>query len=219
MNELLFGIHLLSLLGMMTLISVFRVQLLEAVFIFCCVAANVFVLKQINLFGLQVTAADVYSVGAMLSVNLLQEFSPKSSINNLIQMGFIVMLLFAVNSWFHLLYVPGLHDYSQEAYQMLFHHTPRLVIVSMVCFLFSTWVEASLFKRLSATSLPFYCRAMVSMMVGQTLDTGLFTVLALYNILDSLLTIFFFSLSIKFLTIAASTPALSLMKRLRIRYV
>jgi queuosine precursor transporter len=219
MNELIFAFHLASLLTIVSFIAIFRLPLLEAVFIFCCVAANVFVLKQIHLFGLEVTAADVYSVGAMLSINLLQEFHPRFSVNKLIEMTFIVLCLLAINSLFHLNYLPSLHDSSQTSYQFIFFNTPRFVLASLGCFIVSTLTEAYLFNKLKMTSLPLWMRALLAMIVGQTLDTGLFTLTALYNVLDSLFSIFIFSLTIKFLTIIASVPTLSLTKKLRANYV
>ena len=42
-----------------------------------CILANLFVLKQISLFGYHPTASDAFSVGAILGLNLLQEYYGK----------------------------------------------------------------------------------------------------------------------------------------------
>jgi uncharacterized PurR-regulated membrane protein YhhQ (DUF165 family) len=39
--------------------------------------ANLFVLKQITLFGLNVTASDGFAIGSLLGINLLQEYFSK----------------------------------------------------------------------------------------------------------------------------------------------
>ena len=86
-------------------------KLLESVFIFCCIAANLFVLKQVELFGLEAAIAD--SVAAML-LNILQ-YDPNFTARKLIETGFIILSLIAINSIIHLNYLPSAHDFSQGA--------------------------------------------------------------------------------------------------------
>ena len=79
MNELLFFIHVFLVvsfvmgalrLGKAALIALSAVQ---------AVLANLFVVKQIDLFGFSITCSDVFAVGGILSINLIQEFFGKEA--------------------------------------------------------------------------------------------------------------------------------------------
>ena len=74
MNELVFFTSILA-------VSTFSLGVLslgkEALVAFICLQgllSNLFVTKQIMLFGLDVTSSDIFAVGTILSLNLLQEY-------------------------------------------------------------------------------------------------------------------------------------------------
>jgi uncharacterized integral membrane protein (TIGR00697 family) len=56
------------------------------------VIANLFVLKQTVLFGLHVTCSDVYVIGSMLSLNLLQEHYGQREGQRAIWITFLAMV-------------------------------------------------------------------------------------------------------------------------------
>ena len=77
MNELIFFAHvLISVALMLGALRFGRVVLVAAI---CLqeVLANLFVLKQVTLFGLEVTCSDAYAIGSIIGLNLLQEFYGK----------------------------------------------------------------------------------------------------------------------------------------------
>ncbi len=79
MNESLFLLHLVLVAGF-SLVSLrmgaFALTTLIALF---ATFANLFVVKQMTLFGMQVTCSDVFAVGSLLAINLLQEFYGKKA--------------------------------------------------------------------------------------------------------------------------------------------
>ena len=106
LNELIFLLHIISVtilglialrLGKSALISIIALQ---------CVVANLFVTKQIALFGFNVTGTDVFIIGAELSLNLLQEFYGTDSAKKAIKISFLMLLSFLVYSIFQLWYIP-----------------------------------------------------------------------------------------------------------------
>lgn len=56
--------------------------------------ANLFVLKQIDLFGFNATASDVFAVGSLLGLNLLQEKFGREAAQRAIWVSFSALILF-----------------------------------------------------------------------------------------------------------------------------
>src|SRR5438105_2686546 len=64
--------------------------------------ANLFVLKQISLFGFNATACDVFAIGGLLGLNLLQEKFGRQATQQAIYISFSALVFFAVMSYIHL---------------------------------------------------------------------------------------------------------------------
>src|SRR3990167_7612123 len=110
MNESIFFIHIFLVVGSIlfslkkgpfSLISLIAIQ---------AVLANLFVVKQMKLFGFEVTCSDVFAVGSLLSLNLLQEFFGREMGKKAVSISFFAMLFFAVMSQIHLYYLPSDQD-------------------------------------------------------------------------------------------------------------
>ncbi len=102
-NEILFLLQNLSICFSLIIAFFIGKKTIIATISLFFVIANLFVVKQITLFGLEVTAADSYIVGAVLGFNLLQENWGKKSARNMIFIGFFVSIVFLIMSRFHLL--------------------------------------------------------------------------------------------------------------------
>ena len=84
---------------------------------FICVQVllvNLFVLKQINLFGYTATASDALAVGITLSLNILQEYYSKKTALLAIWISFYCAVFYALFSLFHLAYTPALSDFIER---------------------------------------------------------------------------------------------------------
>lgn len=162
------------------------------------VLANLFVLKQIELFGLYVTASDSFIIGSMIGLALYQEYFGKQASKALTLVTFGSLFFVTALSWLHLQLSPSVHDLSQPHYQFIFAQTPRLAISSLVSYFLASRADIALFQYLkSSTSWKFHNRALVTTLVSQAIDTIVFSFLALYGILDNLLHIILFSFIIK----------------------
>ena len=116
MNELIFLFHLLCI-GITTLIML-KIGI-EALCAFLCVQAilaNLFVIKQISLFGLNATASDVYIVGSVLTLNLIQEYYGKEKARMAIWISFGLLVFYTIVSQIHIGYIPSQTDFAQEWY-------------------------------------------------------------------------------------------------------
>src|SRR5882724_1397465 len=78
-----------------------------------CILANLFVIKQITLFGLTATCADAFTIGATLGLNLLQEYFGKEAAKKAIWINFALLIFYLIASQIHLLYVPAYCDTTQ----------------------------------------------------------------------------------------------------------
>jgi hypothetical protein len=215
MNEILFFAHVFLVAVSSLLALRYGKSGLIALIALEAVLANVFVVKQVVLFGLHVTCSDVFIVGSLLSLNLLQEFYGKEEAQKGTKVSFFAMFFFLAMSKVHLLYAPSLFDSTQNSFLTIFSSTPRLIVASMVVFFIAQFVDVRLFgflkKRWSHWSLGV--RMGISLVVSQTLDTVLFSFLGLYGAVASVENIIVMSLLIKAVAIACSVPFVSLSRR------
>jgi uncharacterized integral membrane protein (TIGR00697 family) len=179
------------------------------------VFANIFVVKQIDLFGLPVTCSDVYIVGSLLGLNLLQEFFSKEAAKRALRISFFSALFFIAMVEMHLLYTPNGADTTQFAFQRIFSSTPRIVFASVAVFFLVQQIDMRIFgwlqKKANGRHLPL--RIGLSLFLSQTIDTILFSYAGLYGLVASVIAVIVVSLPIKFLSIVCSAPFTSLCRK------
>jgi len=175
------------------------------------VLANLFVVKQITLFGFEVTAADVYVVGAVLGFNLLQEYFGKKIARKTIWISFFVSLVCVVMSQLHLGYIPNAYDATQGAFTQILGVLPRLLIASFATHIivqyFRLFFYGLLKKRYGSRHL--VSRHFVVTTIEQIIDTGLFGFIGLYGVVHALTDVFVVSFCIKLVAIACTAPWLA----------
>ena len=224
-NELIFILHTLFIgltalgalaLGRSALVAFVSIQ---------CILANLFVLKQTTLFGLNATCADAFTIGATIGLNLLQEYFGKSIARTTIAINFFFLVFYAVISQIHLWYTPSSFDTMQEHFSPLLGFMPRIVIASFTVYLIAQIVDYLLYGWLKkqsrlhlsrpsglasstgqGTSRFLVLRNYASISVSQLIDTVLFSFLGLYGIVDNIGEIILISYSIKLVAIALATP-------------
>jgi len=215
MNEWLFSIHLVSLLSFMML-CLFLGK--EALFLFVGISAllaNLFVVKQITLFSLTVTASDVFVIGAILATNLIQEYYGKEEAKKALYFSLLFLGVFLVLSKVHLGYIPAAEDQTHHSFVQIFSLTPRLVLSSIAVFFLVQRIDVLFFGFLQKVF--FYrflaLRVFFSLAVSQVLDTILFSYFALYGYVAAFSHVVGMSLLVKLLIISLSSGFLSLIKR------
>lgn len=169
--------------------------------------ANLFVLKQINLFQMEVTASDAYAIGSLLGLNFIQEYYGKEEANRTTWICFFFMIFFVIASQLHMLFEPSQHDLSHSSFQTILSLSPRLLFASMSVFFFVQRIDILFFNFLKRI-LPhssFAIRVGIALIVSQLLDTVLFSFVGLYGIVASITDIIIVSFIIKLCVICFFT--------------
>ncbi len=214
-NELLFFFHLILIfaftigalrLGKEALIAWIALQ---------SVLANLFVLKQTTLFSLQATCSDVFILGVMLGLNLLQEYFGIFYARRAMFLAFSAMMSFVVLAKMHLFYQAHPSDWSQSSYDMILSHSPRVLLASLATFFLVQQFDIRFYGwlRRKFHGLHLTWRTTISIILAQGIDTVLFTVLGLSGVVDNLLSIILMSFIVKVIIAICSAPFTLLSKK------
>jgi uncharacterized integral membrane protein (TIGR00697 family) len=207
MNELIFILHILLVIALSLGALRMGKQALSTLAALMAVLANLFVLKQMKLFGWNVTCSDVFAVGITLNLNLLQEYFGKESARQTIWICFFSMLFFGLMSQIQLLYIPSLDDTAHVHYFSLLSPAPRLLLASLASFFLVQQVDLKFFGFLKRKfpKWDWSTRNLIALFNSQLLDTLLFSVLGLYRIVSSILDIIILSFAIKMIIVLSMT--------------
>lgn len=214
-NELLFFLQAI-LVGIAVLIALrLKKEGLITYIALAGVLANLFVAKQITLFGLTVTASDAYMIGASLSLNALQEFYGRSATRLAIWIAFFCQILFVIMSMIHCAYIPSPADISQTHYCAILHNLPRLVAASLFAYNAAEWTNYGMFIALKKAlgDRWFALRSFTCTATAQLIDTVLFSFLGLHGIVASIWDIMLMSFAIKITIILVAIPFMALAKK------
>ncbi|MDR3646548.1 MAG: queuosine precursor transporter [Candidatus Babeliales bacterium] len=203
MNEIIFLFHSIVIglfaiaalkLGKTVLVSLLCLQV---------ILSNLFVSKQIIIWGLNATSSDVFSIGAGLCLNLIQEYYGKVIAKRAIWISFFCLSFYLLMTQIHLVYSPSEFDTTQNIYTTLFGLMPRLVVSSLVSYLISQNLDAYLYGyfRDKFSGKYFFIRNYGALLISQMVDTACFTILGLYGVLHNPFEIFIVSYCIKVVSI------------------
>jgi len=216
MNELIFLFHLICISATTLIMLKFGIEALCSFLCVQAILANLFVIKQISLFGFNATASDVYIVGSVLTLNLIQEYYGKEKARMTIWISFGLLIFYTVVSQIHIAYIPSPTDFAQEWYTALLSYMPRITTASIFVYLivqhFDTYFYAILKRVFKGNYLVL--RNMISITVSQAFDTVLFSILGLYGIIDNITHVMIVSFSIKMVTMLLLMPALVMIKKI-----
>lgn len=215
MNELVFFSHLvIVILGVLVSLKLGRETLLASVAV-QAILANLFVLKQISLFGLYVTSCEVYTVGCLLAINLLQEYFPTRDMRPALFTYFGGLIFFVVMTQFHLHYAPAGLSTINLAYEEILSSSPRIffasITASALCMSLDIWLFAFLKKRFAKA--PFALRLGSAALIVQLIDTCLFTYLGLWGLVSHISHIICVSYLIKVITILIMSSLVALSQK------
>lgn len=216
MNELIFLAHIIFI-GITCLVTL-RMGA-EALVAFLCVQpiiANLFVLKQITLFGFTATAADVYIVGSVITLNLIQEYFGKPLARKAIWVSFGMLLFYTIATQFQIWYAPSPVDMAHGYFYQLLQFMPRLTVASMITYLVVQHIDSFTYGFFYAITGGKYLllRNYGTIAISQLLDTLLFSFLGLYGILADLPQVMLVSFVIKMGVMVAASPFILLTKKI-----
>ena len=219
MNEFLFFSHILLVLIFLGAAVRLGQASLTVYVALSGILANLFVVKQITLFSLHVTCSDVFAVGGILGLNLLQELYGKAAAQKATYAALFSLLLFVSMSQIHLIYVPSLFDQTQGAFIAILGHSLRIVAASVSVYYIVQRFDILFFGYLKQRMQNLSVRLTLSLIVSQALDTVLFSYLGLYGLVASIFDIILMSFAMKCTIIACSTPIAAFLKRFAVKEV
>jgi uncharacterized integral membrane protein (TIGR00697 family) len=207
-NELIFILHVLTVAGFtLGSLAMGRTALTATICLYG-ILSNLFVTKQITLFGFSVVSTDVFAVGGILGLNLIQEYFGMEATKRAIVLNAGLLLFYLTTSLFLLWYTPNQFDVMHNHFACVLMHTPRIVIASMLVYLLVQFIDAHMYRFFKTMFNDKYLvsRNMASLMISQFLDTLLFSFAALYGIVHSVGNIIVISYAIKILVIIGTVP-------------
>jgi hypothetical protein len=208
MNEIIVCFHVALLIGAGLLFFRKGYATLLAWICLQGVLANLFVLKEISLFGFHITCSDALAVGMIFCLNLTREYMGKEKAQKALWTSFASMACFVLLAEVHLFYQPSPHDTHHPLYAALLAPAPRLLAASLLAFLISQKLDLSLFqlvkKRWSHRS--FGARNFAVSLLSQLVDTCLFSMLGLYGMVSHISHIILISFLFKILLVVLMTP-------------
>ena len=207
-NEIFFLMDVVGVTVFTLLAARFGKEALTASIALNAILANLFIAKQMVFFGCTVTCSDVFIVGSLFGLNLLQEFYGKSAAKKATNISFVALLFFLFVSQVHLWFYPASMDQTQDAFETILSWTPRIVVSSLIVYFLVQKIDVFFFGILKnlfqGKILPF--RITCSLVLSQGIDTALFSFLGLYGIVSSIWDVMIVSFLVKCLVILASAP-------------
>jgi uncharacterized integral membrane protein (TIGR00697 family) len=205
MNELFFFLHIGLMIALVKGAEKWCRTALMSLSALLAVWGNFFVLKEVSLFGYHVTASDVYVIGSLLCLNLIQRKEGSQASRQSIVVSFSALLCFALFSQLHLLYEPTSQDHYSNHYAALLTPSFRLLVASLVTFGIVQYLDIWILDQLSKLEMRWGSRLSLSLLTSQAVDTFLFTVLGLYGTVEKPWEVFWVSFCIKCMVILTST--------------
>jgi uncharacterized integral membrane protein (TIGR00697 family) len=211
-NEIIFFGYLGSIITLLLVAVRLGPEALCSLIALQWVLANLFVTKTITLFGLHATASDALAVGAILGLNLIQEYFGKHKAQQSIIISFLCLLFYTIISALHIMYLPSTSDSMHPHFCEILTPMPRILLASFTVYVFVQYLDYVLYGFLLKIfrSRFFIVRNYISVGLTQGIDTILFSFLALYGTVNNIGQIILISYSIKLITLSLATPFLSL---------
>lgn len=212
MNEFTFFLHVVALMSFVLISLRIGKEALTAALVVQIILGNLFVTKQMTLFGLEITCSEMYTVGGIFSMNLLQTYFGRKAANKALVIIFFLLFFVVVMGQFHLCYIPSKYDTMHHAFAAILGYTPRIMISSFFCALATQKLDMELFGFLRR-KLPFFLSFGLASIVTQFFDTVAFSYAALYGVVHSMRDIIFMSYFVKLAVIFSVIPFTFLVKR------
>lgn len=175
------------------------------------ILANIQVLKQVELFGLNGSMGDVSYIAVYLISDILSENYGKETAKKIVLLGIFSTLSVALTMSLSLKFIPSAYDQGQQALSTIFGFFPRLVFASLCAF----WVSQSydivayqFWRKKFPAYRYIWLRNGMSTIVSQIMDNTIFTLVAFWGVfpLDYMAKIFMTSFILRLIISIIDTP-------------
>jgi uncharacterized integral membrane protein (TIGR00697 family) len=215
-NEILFLLHGIVVIGFSLGALALGKEALIAIVCLYGILANLFVTKQITMFGLDVISTDVFIVGSVVGLNLLSEYFGKKWAQKAVVINVSMLFVVLAMGLFQVVYLPNPFDVVHEHFSVILGPMPRILITSAGVFVISQFFNIYLYAFFNrfAKGKYFVTRNIASVALTQFLDTLLFGIFALYGIVHSITEVISFSYLVKMLVVFTSVPFVKFSKKI-----
>jgi queuosine precursor transporter len=178
------------------------------------ILANIFVVKQIELFGFAATGGNALYGALFLATDLINEHWGKKEAQKAVWFGWGAAIVFLISSQIFLAFAPSGEDFADPAMRDLFGLVPRIVLGSLVAYLISQSHDIIAYnawkKRTKGRHL--WLRNCASTAVSQLIDSLLFAVIAFWGVFPTavVIEIIVTTYILKLIVAAIDTPFLYL---------
>ncbi len=218
-NNLLWVGFILLNLGLVTLVYRFFGKTgLYIIIVASIIAANIMVVKTVEIFGLVATLGNILYGSIFFATDILSEVYGKKAARRGVWLGFIGMALMMLWMQVGLKFIPHASDFAQDSLLTIFGLMPRIAAGSIVAYLASQHhdIWAFYFWKNKTKGRFLWLRNNASTMVSQAIDSVIFCSIALWGLFDTntWVEILLSTYLLKLLVAAIDTPFIYLAKRL-----
>lgn len=215
-NEFLFLVHILVVLAFTLVALRIGPEALTAAVAIQMIFANLFVLKEMEWFGYEITCSDAFIVGAALALNLLHEYYGGEKTRTAIITTFVFSAFFMIFGLIIVGYVPSGADSFHPQLASLFVHSPRIITASLLVALVMQLIDWKLYGYVNHLTHHRWLvgRNIFLLMGTQFLDTLLFSYFGLSGIVHNIWHVIWVSFGVKVLFILLAGPAIEFSRRL-----
>ncbi|WNY69226.1 queuosine precursor transporter [Borreliella andersonii] len=181
-NEFLWFAMLITTYSFLIIVSLFFKK--NGLFAWIAVAiiiANIQVLKQITIFGINATLGNIIYTSSYIATDILSELYGEKTSKKAIYIGFISLIVFAVltNALIH--FISNRTQENFKSLEHIFSSIPALLLASLVAYLVSQLSNVYLYQ-LTKKKFPkfLFFRTNGSTLISSLIDTIIFVGIATY---------------------------------------
>lgn len=181
-NEIVFTFYTIFLTSAALFAYKFLPQALYILIAIQSIFVNIFVVKEIKLFGFIATASDALAISIPLCLNLISEKYSKKDSKKALSLSFFSILFYFVIINLHNAYQAVPSDFSVAHFEYLAHFSFRVIFVSIFSFFISDFCDIELYNFLRQKIQNLAICSLISISISQFLDTVIFSFFALYKL-------------------------------------
>lgn len=220
LNEILWIV--LYLMNFLFVILAYKFWKKEGLFIWIAIAiiaANIQVIKTIELFGFVFVLGNITYSSIFLATDILNEKYGSKEARRGVYYGFFAMIAFTALMFLTIQFIPHESDFSQSSLETIFTLLPRIAVASLAAFLISNLHDVWSYDKIKTATKgkKLWLRNNISTMASQLLDTAVFTLIAFYGVFEFsvMAQIFITAYVFKLIIALADTPFLYFAKSLK----
>lgn len=163
----------------------YRFVILAAFFVTCLLAANILIVKQIDVFGLTLPAAIIIFPLSYIFGDALTEVYGYSQARRVIWLGFFCNLLLVIAIWLVGILPAAPVFEAQTSYDRILGSTPRFLIASFLAYLAGEFVNSYIMARMKVMTRGkwLWSRTITSTIAGEGLDTVIVLCIGFWGVL------------------------------------